>query len=216
MMTERILNALLQLDVNNDEHWTSDGLPRMDAVEAIVGDKGITRQQVTAAKPGFSRALAAAGAQAPQTQGGEGNEDPDLKSAPAPAQAAGEPATANDTADETQQQEMDDESDADVSEARQALQQAKAELQELAKAKVEAEQAYEAKSLEVDALTDALIAEEGVETSIDAIQGYLAQQRRNLAERAERMKVIKESGINFANLQRNLTSPLDAALKGRK
>lgn len=217
-MNDKILSALLQLDTNNDDHWTSDGLPRMDAVEAIVGNKGITRQQVTAAKPGFSRAVAAqapAPAQAPQVQGGEGNGDPADKSAPAPAQATGDGDTGGDAAGEAQQQEMEGELVSE-SETRQALGQAKAELQELAKARNEAVQAYEAKVQEVDALNDQLIAEEGVETPTEAIQGYLAKQRELLADRAQRMKAIKESGVNLADLQRGLKSPLDVALKGRR
>jgi len=55
-----ILEALKQLDPKNDEHWTGDGLPRMDAVEALVGDESIKRADVTAASPDFNREAAAA------------------------------------------------------------------------------------------------------------------------------------------------------------
>lgn len=54
-MKEKILEALKQLDPLNDDHWTSDGAPRMDAVESIVGDKSITRKDIIDAAPGFNR-----------------------------------------------------------------------------------------------------------------------------------------------------------------
>lgn len=45
--------ALLKLDAKNDDHWTEDGLPRVDALGL---PKGIGRQAVTAAAPLFTRA----------------------------------------------------------------------------------------------------------------------------------------------------------------
>lgn len=51
----RIREAILKLDPRNTEHWTSDGRPRMDAVEAKYGSAGITRKDVEAALPDFRR-----------------------------------------------------------------------------------------------------------------------------------------------------------------
>jgi hypothetical protein len=46
--------ALLKLDAKNDDHWTEDGLPRIDALGL---PKGLaTRSAVTAAAPQFTRA----------------------------------------------------------------------------------------------------------------------------------------------------------------
>lgn len=216
-MNDKILAALLQLDTGNDEHWTSDGLPRMDAVEAIVGDRGITRQQVTAAKPGFSRAVALI--QASQGEGGTATPAQPPQTAPAqaqPPQTAQPPAAPSVQDDESGEGEVDDSDDADISGTEAALAEAKAQLQELAEAKAKATEAHAAKSLEVDALTDALIQEKGQETTTTAIQAYLARQRQNLEQRAAKMKTIRESGIDLKTLQRDLSSPLDAALKGRR
>ena len=55
----RIRGALEKLDPDNDDHWTKAGDPAMDAVEEILGDKSITRDDVKAADPGFNRTLAA-------------------------------------------------------------------------------------------------------------------------------------------------------------
>lgn len=55
-MSKKILDALRQMDPGNDNHWTADGLPKMDTVHFFAGnDTTITRAQVTEAMPGFSR-----------------------------------------------------------------------------------------------------------------------------------------------------------------
>ncbi len=46
-----ILNALKKLDVKNDEHWTQDGAPRVDAL----GIEGVTRQMIVNTAPKFTR-----------------------------------------------------------------------------------------------------------------------------------------------------------------
>lgn len=52
--TMSISDALDELDIDNDEHWTSDGLPRLDAVEDYLGRK-VTRKEVKAAAPHFTK-----------------------------------------------------------------------------------------------------------------------------------------------------------------
>lgn len=54
---EEILEAVMGLQLGNDEHWTTDGLPRLDAVENLLG-ASVTRKQVTNAAPDFNRAMA--------------------------------------------------------------------------------------------------------------------------------------------------------------
>lgn len=49
-----IKEALGQLDTLNDEQWTGDGAPRVDAVEAILGED-VTRAQIIEVAPEFSR-----------------------------------------------------------------------------------------------------------------------------------------------------------------
>lgn len=60
---EQIQAALAKLGLNNDNHWTADGLPRLDTVKMLAGDQSLTRDAVTAASPGFTRASAAQGVQ---------------------------------------------------------------------------------------------------------------------------------------------------------
>lgn len=54
---EEILEAVRSLDPNNDEHWTADGLPRLDAVENLLGGD-VNRKAVTNAAPDYSRSVA--------------------------------------------------------------------------------------------------------------------------------------------------------------
>lgn len=53
-----IKDALSKLDATNDEHWTADGLPRLDVVGGLAGGQ-VKRQDVTNARPGFTRESAA-------------------------------------------------------------------------------------------------------------------------------------------------------------
>ena len=53
-----IVEALAQLDVTNDKHWTGDGLPKVDVVANLVGDDKLTRALIVDAAPEFNRSLA--------------------------------------------------------------------------------------------------------------------------------------------------------------
>lgn len=56
-MTDKLKQALRGLDPANKDHWTANGLPRMDVLEQALGLKSsdIKREQVTAVAPKFSR-----------------------------------------------------------------------------------------------------------------------------------------------------------------
>lgn len=50
-----ILAALEGLDHNDDVPWTEEGLPRVEAICAAMGDDTVTRAEVEAALPGYIR-----------------------------------------------------------------------------------------------------------------------------------------------------------------
>lgn len=50
-----IVRALRKLDVSNDDHWTGEGLPRLDVVAELTKQKNVTRSEVNAAAPYFTR-----------------------------------------------------------------------------------------------------------------------------------------------------------------
>jgi len=54
-MNANIIEALSKLDVTNDNHWTEQGLPRIETVKFLTGDTSITRDAINAAIPGFNR-----------------------------------------------------------------------------------------------------------------------------------------------------------------
>lgn len=54
-----IRTALSQLDPANDDHWTADGQPRIEAVNNVLGS-AVRRQEIVDAAPDFTRATAQA------------------------------------------------------------------------------------------------------------------------------------------------------------
>lgn len=56
-MEEAIREALDLLDTENDDHWTSQGLPKVDVIREIAEDPSITRSQIESACPGFCRSV---------------------------------------------------------------------------------------------------------------------------------------------------------------
>jgi hypothetical protein len=86
--------AIARLDNTNDEHWTADGLPRIDAIHTLTGDETITRKQVTDAVPGYTRMIASQRASVPQPDATPSATDPSTPASnapPAPTGAAAPP-----------------------------------------------------------------------------------------------------------------------------
>lgn len=52
---QKIREAVTQLDPANDDHWTQEGLPRVDAVANILGKQDITRRDLIRAAAGMVR-----------------------------------------------------------------------------------------------------------------------------------------------------------------
>ena len=50
-----IEDALLQLDPNDDSHWTTDGLPKVDIIAELTGNKDVSRADITAVDATFNR-----------------------------------------------------------------------------------------------------------------------------------------------------------------
>jgi hypothetical protein len=57
-MSNMILTALHNLDKLNDEHWTADGMPRLDVVRTLSGNPELSRKMLTDVAPDFTRASA--------------------------------------------------------------------------------------------------------------------------------------------------------------
>ena len=57
-LNEKLLRAVKSLDSTNDSHWTQDGKPAMTAVGNAYGATDITRSDVEAVAPGYTRTQA--------------------------------------------------------------------------------------------------------------------------------------------------------------
>lgn len=53
MHVKQIIDALGTLDVEEDDHWTEDGAPRLDVLNDLL--PAVTRQQIVKAAPRFTR-----------------------------------------------------------------------------------------------------------------------------------------------------------------
>lgn len=227
-MTNKIVEALLKLDVKNDNHWTADGLPRLDTVKMLASDQTLTRDSVAAAAPGFSRTTAtgytapSAEQQAPQAQGQGGSGEQQQSAAPAA------PQTAPQASQTTESDQRADDLDAGQAEQPKmegsagvaaddiaAFEAALAEQEELVSKirahKVDVDKAFEEARAKEDELRVKLEEARPQRSTGNDIQDYLASQRKNLEARAARQQMIRESGINLKELASNLKAPIDAA-----
>lgn len=78
-MSKKIREALLKLDSANEEHWTTEGLPRLDVMKDLVGE-AVSRADITGAAKSFSRSNATLEEATPE--GGEQTQ-PDAGAPPA-------------------------------------------------------------------------------------------------------------------------------------
>ena len=223
-----IKDALAQLDPQNNDHWTGDGLPLVQAVSDLVG-KDVSRKEVTDALPGFSRALAIKNATGTQVASQvvntptTGEQVAQLQSAtPTQTTENGDNGAPNDEdqVQQTKSDEMEDgsgDADVDLSLA-DVLQQAQKTLETKRKEKAEADAALKAAEKAYDV---ALVAyEESVNTNNSqplAIQQYLQSQVKAAEEKKARVDLIAASGLDLNTLAESLKgSPLDEAMKNKR
>lgn len=186
MSTDLIRSAALQLDPEDDAHWTADGLPRIDVLEELTGLKNLLRADVTTALPQITR-------------------DNPLTVAPPPL---GEN-------DPEQAQGLESEGDAELSDEDRALRAAEQELIDARKQLAEATARRDVALAKVDRLRSQVAAEQSNVPAGLNIRRYLDTQvtiRQQAAENAHR---LREAGIDTLVEQLNTASPLDAALANK-
>lgn len=212
-MNTKIVETLNKLDPNNENHWTQDGLPRLDTIKILASDPTLTRDQVTAAAPDFNRAsaLAAAGAPpaAPPAPPAPGAAAESTEAAPPPAtndeQGAGLQHFPNMNEAPLGEVATDSETlKVLLDEAMLNLNDAMAE-QQAAAIKVQNAQN------EVGRLEDTLAGL--AKTTENPIMQYLAQQQLNLEARGAKIQMIKDSGLDLKGLARSLKAPIDTAME---
>ncbi len=206
----KLIKALSQLDSANPNHWTADGLPRLDTLKMLAGDPALTREAVTAVAPGYSRenraplegtepVSADAGTQAQQSttteQGGDNGEAGDGSGA---AGADADPAAGQAVAPAPEDDEL--------AAAQRALDIAVA-------AEAEAKRAVAEATAEVDRLVEARTKAGDAPSFAATVQGYLLTQQREREARGARMAEMR--GIPLKEL---LPKPaaIDAAFARKK
>lgn len=213
-MTQKILDALAKLNPADDSQWTEDGLPKMDTLKSLSGVFNLTRDQVTAAAPGFSRANMQLGAtpvqppasapaapvapppSAPQDQAA-------TQVAPVQPAAPSTPATTPETGNEGQAAQAEP----DQSLASQ-LKAAEARLERANGAKAEADREVAEASKLVDELLEKGAKVSPQESLAEGLSAYFAQQQRIREERGRRLQAMK--GIDLRDIL-PAKAPIDAA-----
>lgn len=202
MSNTKILDALAKLDFGNDNHWTADGLPRLETVKLLAGDQTLTREQVRAAAPSFTRA-GALGVQEtrPETTPVEAEqekpeaeqEDSSLFTDPETPVVINEPAfplTA-------------------LQEAEKALAAVGEEIAELNQGIAQLVSQRAVKYQEQAKLTHKVQTLSPAQSNQLAIGAYLAAQRDALEERRRRIEALK--GVDVRQFLPHV-SPIDAAM----
>ena len=216
-MSKNITDALSKLDPANDNHWTQDGLPRLDTIKILAGDPSLTREAVTAAAPDFTRLTAQAAAGAAQAGAGttpaapaDGGQQGAAQAAPPadppvpPAPPVTEPEvtlTAPPAAEES--------SESDI--LKKQLEEAQLNLSDRADALRAAQQALKDAQDEVSVIEEKLL--KISKTSENPSTEYLKRQQKVLAERGARKALIKDSGLDLKQLAKDLKSPLESAME---
>lgn len=120
MNNSNIILALSKLEVQNEDHWTSDGLPRLDVLKALAGFP-VTRQMVTSAAPGFSRASTGVLSDAEKPEPAQPVSETVVPVAATPVEEADVPGVEEDVAEES----FEDAIVAELAEARAAFHEAR-------------------------------------------------------------------------------------------
>lgn len=215
---ENITLALKKLDPTNDDHWTSDGAPRMDAVHAVAEDESITRKQVTDAWPEFNREVAAAQDVEEPKEGNAPEEKPSETEAEKPKEAEASQEGEKQASEEDPKEGEKQASETEHAEHRRVVQLDKVqeeyealseEIVEL-QAQVRAlQEKLKVKNHQLTMLAP-LVKTPGYDHREDqkARMDYIKSQTRNRAERAGSAAEVL-SKLNLANVGK---SPLDQAM----
>lgn len=214
----KIIAALQKLDLQNNEHWTADGLPRIDTVRMFAGNPGLSREDITKAAPDFSRqspvlnaplpdAPPAPVSAAPQPE----PQQPDQQPEPlAPSSSSYAQPTIK-QANEPSEGVVGDPLERALADARELMEMARQEV-------VAAQEKYKEAQRVVDDLINEREAGGQGESTMTAVQSYLKSQQGLLNERARRARVLQESGVTLSDIQALIpqAAPIDEFLRRKR
>jgi hypothetical protein len=187
---ERIRKALLELGLDDDGDWTTEGMPSMESLKAITKDQTLSRAQVTAAAPTFTRS------------------NPNFESPKQQAQSVApvtpEPALPP-MGSELARMEAE-------------LAAMGEEVNRLDVARHEATRLFDAARQKRDRFSERVARMRPANLSQQSIQSYLRAQEVESQKRAEEIEAIRASGIDLEKLRMALPSgsAIDSAMASRR
>ena len=236
-MSDKIKEALQKLDVSNDNHWTQDGLAKLETVKFFTGGESVSREQIDEGFPNFNRTTASAffmdlgtkiaseetnagepAAPATRDEHGKGEltESPRGEGAGGTAEASqpgGEPAGLPET--ETEQPEVAErEPEPDEIETLEtAIRQAEETLDAI-RGEIHSLKSDVAEGEDyVGRLRTRLAAIKPAENQSATISAYLNSVKEKLTARGEARATLKESGLTLKAIAQAIgKSPIDQAM----
>lgn len=210
-MKEKIIESVAKLDVANDNHWTADGLPRLDTLRILLMTPSLSREDVESAIPNFKRGDVVA------QNSAQANETPASSNPPT---ATEETAPASVHAQETAEElpvlnQALTETVVDLEGLQKELEDARANMEEASKVLADAQRNYIQAQNEFAYLENE-VDKRIVNTEGSPIQGYLKQQNADLEDRIERQRAIAESGLTIKDIVTQGRSALDQAFMSRR
>jgi hypothetical protein len=196
----KIQDVLKQLNPGNDDHWTAEGMPRVDVVSALAGTQ-VTRQEVTTSAPQFTRSNPIIGPEINEMQ--QSIVQQPQQSLTSPVGAAVE--------DKSFDENSEDSARAN---ARAKIQDLEEHLVRLDRAQQELTTERNKTILELDKTREYLVKIDPKEHPSTVIQNYLDSQKRAAHSRAENIQKILATGLTPGMFRQQ--SPLDAALRNAK
>lgn len=202
----KIQDALKKFDPTNDNHWTMDGLAKLDTLKMFAGGS-VTREELEVAAPGFSRSalteyLKNAPAEASNVESAQGSGDGSAESVVAEPDTT-DVGPANREAEKQALAEEIARADEAVLEFQRLHVEAGKKLSDAVKA--------------ADDLRDRLAADFPSDDNQTTIRNYLESQKRILETRGAAMQAVRDSGISLAALNKVIQgSPIDVTLRGRR
>ena len=207
----KLIEALQSLDVENNAHWTANGLPSVAAVREIMEDQSVTRDEIRLTAPTLDRTSAAKekespvsqdtpdlapAADTPENENKEpeaGTDSPTDPEPPAPALDPEPPAPMLDPApvaeSKTPLQEKEEKSNA----LRQEMDDIKSEMNTIKNDVAQKTAMLNDLQQKLDVVQRKMDSEIGPEDDFRmANLAYLETQKKNLAANAERMRQFKE------------------------
>lgn len=204
-MSEKIFEALKKLDTENANHWTATGEPRLDTVRMLASDHSITRESLNQVAGDFNRENAKEWE--PKESSVESSEAEEVEVEAPQKTVVSE--KKSETKDENNSNTAESEIDINS-----ALEQQTKIVDELRAVKNKVDSQYaEAVRIQDQLIEQVTIGRGKVKDGTSsAIKDYHNSQLKLLQDRAERKKLLSESGIDLSELSRNLKSPLDSAM----